>query len=133
MVEPLEPRQLLSVSHDAGGWTVVTPGSGSRVVYVSSSQGSDSNSGLSQSAPVRSIARAEKLLRSGTGDQLLLKRGDVSRETFGHWKLSGQSSSQPVVIGAYGTGERRGWRRGTTSRSPPGPCRCTTWTSSGSS
>jgi hypothetical protein len=105
-IEPLESRQLLSVSHDAGGWTVVTPGSGSRVVYVSSSQGSDTNSGLSQGAPVRSIARAEKLLRSGTGDQLLLKRGDVWRETFGHWKLSGQSSSQPIVIGAYGTGER---------------------------
>jgi hypothetical protein len=105
-LESLESRQLLSVSHDAAGWTVVTPGASSRVVYVSSSQGSDNNSGLSQNAPVRSIARGEKLLRSGTGDQLLLKRGDVWHETLGHWKLSGQSSSQPIVIGAYGTGER---------------------------
>ena len=51
MVEPLEAAAAPSVSHDAGGWTVVTPGSGSRVVYVSSSQGSDSNSGLSQKRP----------------------------------------------------------------------------------
>src|SRR5215212_894941 len=45
-VETLEPRTMMSVSHDANGFTVVTPESDSRVVYVSSSGGSDSNSGL---------------------------------------------------------------------------------------
>ena len=106
-IELLEARQLLSVSHDSAGWTVVTPGPSTRVVYVSSSQGSDNNSGLSQNAPVRSIARGEKLLRSGTGDQLLLRRGDVWHETFGHWKLSGQASSQQPRFQVWSLDETR--------------------------
>ena len=102
VIEPLEERQLMSISVDSAGWTTFAPSGGARVVYVSSSSGSDSNSGLSASSPVRSLARGQKLLHSGAGDELLLKRGDTWHESFGFWSVSGQSSSNPLVIGSYG-------------------------------
>src|SRR5262245_21659489 len=68
---------------DANGWTVFSPSSDSRTVYVSSSIGSDSNDGLSQSAPVKSLFKAVSLVRSGYPDWLLLKKGDTwTDETF---------------------------------------------------
>jgi hypothetical protein len=102
-LEQLEPRQFLSVSLQ-NGWTVVTPESGAKVIYVSNS-GSDSNPGT-QSRPVRSIKKAHSMMSNGRGDQMLLERGDVWKEPLGHWAISGRSSSQPAVIGAYGSGER---------------------------
>ena len=104
--EPLEGRSLLSVSLDVNGFTVVTPEPGSRVVYVSSSLGSDDNDGLSPAAPVRSLDHAKSLLRDKSGDQMLLARGDVWHETLGDWTRSGKSADQPMVIGAYGAGPR---------------------------
>lgn len=95
----------MSVSME-NGYTVVTPAGDTRIVYVSSSQGSDGNNGLSPSSPVRSIAVAKSLLRDGVGDQMLLKRGDIWSEGFGYWKLSGRSKDQPLLIGAYGEGNR---------------------------
>ena len=106
-VQPLEPRLLWSVSYDTNGYTVVTPDSNSRLVYVSSSGGSDSNSGLSPAAPVATIAKAETLLRNGMPDEILFKRGDVFHDYFGYnWQLSGEDAADPMVIGAYGTGPR---------------------------
>lgn len=103
--ELLEQRCMMSVSYDSGGFTVVTPPAGAKVIHVSSTTGNDAANG-SASSPVRSISRAKKMLRSGTGDQMLLKRGDVWKESLGSWSLSGKSSSDPLVIGAYGTGPR---------------------------
>ena len=97
---------MMSVSRDAAGWTVITPPRDARVVYVSSSRGSDANSGLSASAPVKSLARAASLVRNRSGDQMLLRRGDTWRETLGMWTKSGRSHDEPLVIGAYGAGER---------------------------
>ena len=106
MMESVEPRQMLSVSTNAGGWTVITPAADSRVIYVSSSQGSDQNNGLSQSAPVRTITKAGSLMRDGSADEMLLRRGDTWHETFGLWSKSGRSATEPMVIGAYGSGPR---------------------------
>lgn len=105
-VELLETRQLLSVSMNAAGATVVTPQSGDRVVYVSSSTGSDSNSGLSASSPVKSIEAGESLLRNGHGDELLLKAGDVWHDSLVYWRLSGASAQDPMLISSYGNGAR---------------------------
>ena len=99
--EPLEGRTLMSVALDANGFTVVTPEGRSRVVYVSSSLGSDGNNGLSPAAPVQTLDHAESLLRDGQGDQMLLARGDVWHETLGEWTKSGRSAQEPMVIGAY--------------------------------
>jgi hypothetical protein len=98
---------MMSVGTDAAGWTVVRPEGDSRVIYVSNSRGNDANSGLSQSAPVKSLAKASSLLRNKTGDQMLLLRGDTWRESLGLWTKSGRSASEPIVIGAYGTSDKR--------------------------
>jgi hypothetical protein len=91
-IELMEGRTLMSVSLNSAGWTVITPPSGARVVYCSSSSGNDKNSGLSASAPVQSLAKAESLLRNNSGDELLLKDGDTWNQTFGTWQLSGASA-----------------------------------------
>ena len=106
VLETLEARQLMSVSLDSAGWTVVGPAADSRVVYVSSTGGSDANSGLSPQSPVKSLAKGVSLVRNNSADQLLLKRGDAWRESFGDWKKSGRSEQQPILISAYGGGNR---------------------------
>ena len=78
MIEALEDRQLLSVSLDAAGWTVVTPAASSRVVFVSSSSGSDANAGT-QDAPVASLARAKSLLRNGRSADSYLAENSAMR------------------------------------------------------
>ncbi|MDB5294324.1 MAG: hypothetical protein JWO31_307, partial [Phycisphaerales bacterium] len=105
LIESLETRTHLSVSKDAAGFTVVTPGSGTQVFYVSPN-GSDSNSGTSASSPLKTIAKGVSKLRAGAGDQLLLQRGASFSGTFGLFSKSGASSSQPTVLGAYGAGAR---------------------------
>lgn len=106
-VEGLESRTHLSVSHNDQGWTVITPEADSHVIYVSSSQGNDFNDGRSPDHPVKSLAQGSSLIRDGSSDQLLLKRGDVwNNETFNGWWKGGKSEQEPLVIGAYGQGER---------------------------
>lgn len=114
-IESLEQRALLSVTLDPNGWTVVTPGPGARVIYCSSSTGNDANTGLSPAIPVQTLAHAISLLRNDSGDQLLLKRGDVWHSDLGVWRKSGKSADQPMVIGAYGTGDRPELMTGTES------------------
>ncbi|HED54004.1 MAG TPA: hypothetical protein ENJ00_07360 [Phycisphaerales bacterium] len=91
---------------DESGWTDLAPSPGSRVIYVSNSRGNDSNDGLSEQTPVRSISRGISKLRDGHPDWLLLRRGDTFTETFGRFAFSGKSESEPMVISAYGEGPR---------------------------
>ncbi len=105
-LESLEQRMLLSVSMDGAGWTKVGASNDTRVIYVSSSSGKDSNDGLSQNAPVKSLSHAKSLLRDGKPDWLMLKRGDVWQESLGKWTLSGRSANEPMLISAYGKGSR---------------------------
>ncbi|MBX3359298.1 MAG: right-handed parallel beta-helix repeat-containing protein [Phycisphaeraceae bacterium] len=88
------------------GWTDLTPAAGARVVYVSSSAGNNSNSGLSPSSPVRTLAAGYALLRNTFPDQMLLQCGDVWTEEFPGWGKTGRSASERMVIGSYGTGPR---------------------------
>ncbi|HWE02114.1 MAG TPA: carbohydrate-binding protein [Tepidisphaeraceae bacterium] len=96
----------MSVATNSAGWTVVTPNSNDRVIYCSSSTGNDSNTGLSSNAPVKTLAKAESMLRNGYGDEMLLKAGDVWQGNFVYWRLSGASSQDPMVLGSYGAGPR---------------------------
>ncbi|MHB8660883.1 MAG: peptidoglycan-binding protein [Minisyncoccota bacterium] len=92
---------------DANGWTVFTRSPDTRVIYVSSSVGSDTNDGLSQNTPVKTLARGESLLRDGFPDWLLLKKGDTwTNETLGSINVSGQSATEPMLISSYGNGAR---------------------------
>lgn len=104
--QSLEARTLLSVSQDEQGWTNFTRAADARTIYVSSSAGNDRNGGLTSARPVQSLAKARSLLRSGRGDWLLLRAGDVWYESFRDWKISGKSAGEPLLISSYGKGER---------------------------
>ncbi len=104
-LESLESRTLMSVSLGSDGWTDITKSGDSKVIYVSSSGGSDSNSGLTADSPLKTINKGASLVRSGMPDHLLLKRGDSWTETL-MWSKSGRSSQEPALIGTYGSGER---------------------------
>ena len=107
-IESLEERLYWTVSQDTNGWTTVTEPAGSKVIYVSSSTGSDLNPGTIN-APVASLAEAQKLSSSGP-NEILLKSGDTFTEStsngWSNWNLSGQSAANPFVISYYGTGAR---------------------------
>ncbi|MDI6401767.1 T9SS type A sorting domain-containing protein [Balneolaceae bacterium ANBcel3] len=94
------------VYQDDEGWTVVVPSEDTRIIYVSSSMGSDDNDGLSENTPVKSIEKAYSLLRSGYPDWMLFKRGDVWYESFPFIHVSGRSEQEPMLFSSYGTGAR---------------------------
>jgi hypothetical protein len=113
----LDSRDVaLNVDSDTvnGGWTVFTPSVDTRMVFVSSSQGNDSNDGLSQNTPKRTIAAGKALMRNNFPDWLLLKCGDTWDEPIGTWSNSGRSLTEPTLISSYGTGDRPFLRTGTT-------------------
>src|SRR6266550_3472500 len=105
-LEQLESRRLLSVSQDDNGFTIVSPSPDTRKIYVSSSIGNDNNLGLLPVSPVKTIAKAESLLRDGMPDWLLLRRGDTFQESLGQWVKSGRSADEPMLVSAYGQGNR---------------------------
>lgn len=98
---------------DANGWTVFTPSTDTRRVYVSSSSGDDTNDGLSEATAVKTISRGRSLLRNQHPDWLLLKKGDVWNECPGiisgssATALSGRSADEPMLFGTYGTALKR--------------------------
>ena len=95
------------VCRDSNGWTVVTPSSDSQIIYVSSSQGNDSNSGTGPSSPVKTLAHGMSLLRFGYPDELLLNTGDSWYEQLGILRsIAGRSATEPLLISSYGTGPR---------------------------
>jgi len=101
-------RQVdLNVLPGASGWTAFVPSADTRIVYVSSSSGDDGNSGLSEGAPVRTIAAGKALLRDGFPDWLLLKKGDSWNEALGTWGLSGRSLTERMLISSYGSSPGR--------------------------
>lgn len=103
----LEKRELMTVAIGADGWTVFTPSSDSRTIYVSSSTGNDANDGLTQGSAVATLAAGEALIRDGYADHLLLKRGDTwENQNWSEWTKSGRSADEPIFIGAYGSGSR---------------------------
>ncbi len=104
-----------------GIYTMFPSVTGMQRIYVSSSSGSDANSGLSTSSPVKTIARGYSLLRDGFPDQLLLKKGDIFNDPPIWWTKSGvlnvpgvmqpgQTANGYMVLGSYGSGARPQWR-----------------------
>jgi Ca2+-binding RTX toxin-like protein len=103
----IDPPTYVGTGLDANGWTTFTPSADTRIIYVSSSAGSDSNSGLSQSSPVATIDRALSLVRDGSADWVLLKAGDTwVNQEFGYIDFSGRSATEPILISSYGAGDR---------------------------
>lgn len=92
--------------------------------YVSSSTGNDSNSGTSSSTPWKTLVRASNQSYVA-GDQILLKRGDTwtsdgiqyddgyysSTRTHNYYRTGFRNGSSgdpinPIILGAYGTGDK---------------------------
>lgn len=102
-------------------WTLPAPtgtscgtGNNSCIIYVDNTggQGNDGTCAV-QSPPITNtptagvpcatIAKAMTLIRAGKPDYVLLKNGDTfTNDKFGSITASGLSSSQPIVLGAYG-------------------------------
>jgi hypothetical protein len=75
----------------------------STVYYVSSSSGSDGNSGTSVGSAWRSLSKVNSFTPK-PGDQILFKRGD---EWTGTITVRGSGTSgSPIIYGAYGTGDK---------------------------
>ncbi len=89
------------------GFTAITPSADSRIIYVSSSQGDDTNDCLSPDSPCASLAAAFDKARADMPDHVYLKRGDVwSNEKLNDLK-SGRSKEEPAVVAFYGeSGDR---------------------------
>ena len=70
-------RWALSFPRDQDGFTIFPLGEGARIILISSSDGSDFYDGMIQ--PVRTLKKALTLVRNGSPDRILFKRGDVFR------------------------------------------------------
>lgn len=101
------PVMAASTQDNGSFWTQFTPSSDTRLIFVSSSEGNDANNGLTPATPVKTLARAESLLRDGFPDWMLLKRGDIWNESFPFWTKSGRSPNEKLVVGAYAEGSQR--------------------------
>ena len=72
--------------------------------YISSSSGNDSNAGISEDAPFKTLAKASEL-RLKPGDKVLLKSGDMwSKESF--FPQGSGTPENPITISSYGEGVR---------------------------
>lgn len=101
---------LAAVCSADSGFTPIVPSPDSRLIYVSSSEGKDSNNCLSEATPCKTLVAGLGKMRLGYPDHLYLKRGD-------HWRdevfakidkyASGRSAVEPAVISYYGkSGDR---------------------------
>jgi len=105
----LQPSTL-----DADGWTVLTPSPDSRMIYVSSSSGLDTNDGLTPATPKATIEAGLLLLRNQQPDWLMLKCGDTFATTTS-WRIDrtgGPAADRKMVITSYGSGARPLLRNG---------------------
>lgn len=102
----------------AAGWTVVTAtepsgegsgfsGVGTRKIYVDSAAADDTGDG-SQANPKKTLGAGLFLIRNGSPDWLLFKKGGVwTDQAFGLMSnKSGLSADAPFFVSSYGTGAR---------------------------
>lgn len=93
---------VASAASKGEGFTPIVASDDTRTVYVSSSEGLDTNDGLRIDTPVKTLKKAFSLTRSGYPDHMLLKRGDVWTDERLDDVKSGRSKSEPTVVAFYG-------------------------------
>ncbi|MEO0602539.1 MAG: hypothetical protein AAF211_13940, partial [Myxococcota bacterium] len=102
--------QFAWLPQDNDGWTDLSLPASGRMIYVSDSDGDDSNDGFTEGTAVKTIEHAMSLVRSGMPDWVVLKRGDTFRnQSFNQINdvtTGGPSAQEPFVISSYGSGER---------------------------
>lgn len=99
---------------DSNGWSIISPDTETRIVYVSSTEGNDSTAKTYLSAeldnpfnpknihPYKTIEKAYEQIRDGKPDWILFKKGDVFELKNKIWLKSGKSQAAHLVFGAYG-------------------------------
>jgi len=109
----------MGYSRGADGWSVLTPSSDSRLIYVDYTNGSDTGDHWKSPSdpevgadpfdpsgdvtPYKTLAVAKTKLRDGYPDWILFKRGETwTGEVLGNLTDSGRSGQERIVIGAYG-------------------------------
>jgi hypothetical protein len=108
---------------DQDGWSVLTPASDARIVYVSDSLGEDATGGTYGPSspevgadpfapagavkPFKTITAALAAVRSGFPDWVLLRRGDTFTITAPIDAKSGRSLGERFVLSAYGSAATR--------------------------
>src|SRR4030042_2131701 len=81
-------------------------GEGGNVYYVDSVNGNDANDGLSEAAPLKTIAKVNSLSLH-PGDTVLFKRGGMWRSSSdAYLRVRSGSSYGNITYGAYGRGEK---------------------------
>ncbi|MAA57840.1 MAG: coagulation factor 5/8 type domain-containing protein, partial [Cryomorphaceae bacterium] len=74
-----------------------------QVYYVSSTEGSDQNDGVSIEFPFQSIDKLNSMVFSA-GDSIYFKSGDYWEGMF--WLKGSGTTLQPIVIDVYGGSDR---------------------------
>lgn len=105
---------------DSKGWSIIKPDSETRIVYVSTSDGSDSLARpymseeisdpfkpSSSIQPYKSVEVAVSQLREGKPDWLLFKKGDRFELEKTISLTSGKSPEAHIVLSAYGDNDKR--------------------------
>lgn len=77
----------------------------SATYYVSSSQGNDSNSGMSPQTPWKKISKVNAV-NFVPGDTILFRRGDVWKDGTALFFTESGTVANPIVVSAYGTGNK---------------------------
>ena len=94
--------RISSIRSSANDNNLIWTGSGVRNYYVSSSTGSDSNSGTDESHPWKTLAKVSSVLNEGSYKyNIYLKRGDIWR---GEYLKTNKTSN--VTITTYGSGAK---------------------------
>lgn len=109
----------LDRTEDANGWTVFTPSSDTDVVYVDPTLGNNSTCASYRTTdpemgsnpfepdgaviPCADFATAYSMTGNGEPDWILIKRGETLEEYLGDLSRSGDSLTEPFLIGSYGT------------------------------
>lgn len=89
----------MAITNAADGFTDYQS---SGTTYYVASNGSNANAGTSEAAPFATIAHAYSQATGGTGARILLKRGQTFSLADLAWVKSGASSTDFMVLGAYG-------------------------------
>ena len=102
------PSGVLTLNQGSygSGWEIgayVFQSSGPATFYVDASNGNDSNNGLSNATPWKTLAKVNGA-SFNPGEMVLFKRGETWREQL--TVPSSGNTTHPITFGAYGTGER---------------------------
>ncbi len=86
---------------DSKGWSILKESATTKKYYVSTT-GNDTNDGLSESKPLKTLKAGIAKLSNNSADWLLLKSGEVWDESMQVWGKNGKSPTERIVITTYG-------------------------------